>query len=425
MTMNCVIGSKEMWMRGWWPVLLFVLLGGWFFGCGCNGGNPGTNNPPADSDLDGAVDGADGQPVDSTVDADGELPDGGTHYEYCKETFFQLPPTTDDHVHGPMLGGNYVTYARYLNYPESETQYDLYLFDLESCTEYLICDVERSQMPGSIYNSQVFWNDSRFLYDSQDPDYHRVELYLFDIPTWTETRLTDSIEMKISPLVHGDYMVFLDNTNAPDAYFGLTLMNLVTSEQKTLATWEAATEEYSISDRYVVWAARSFDATSYGKNVFYYDLLTEETHHLEATRPFNVTMVVEDKGKILWVKESSELIYSMMVHDIATGSDTALTDGTYDAIGPSIKGHLATWITYEYSGGSFAWDPSERDICLFDMETGVSRRVTDHSTYWGATEPDPPWLVIGEGHGTYTASIFVLNLLKGGYIDTSGHVIAE
>jgi hypothetical protein len=64
----------------------------------------------------------------------------------------------------------------------------------------------------------------------------------------------------------------------------------VSSEQKTLATWEVATEQYSISDRYVVWAGRSFDATSYGKDVFYDDLLTEQTHHLEETRPFNVTM---------------------------------------------------------------------------------------------------------------------------------------
>ena len=424
MTMICVIGSKKMRMRGWWPVLLVVFWGGWFTGCGCSGGNPGTNNPPADSDLDGAVDGADGQPVDSTVDADGELPDGGTHYEYCKETFFQLPPTTDDHVHGPMLGGNYVTYARYLNYPESETQYDLYLFDLELCTEYLICDVERSQLPGSIYNSQVFWNDSRFLYDSQDPDYHRVELYLFDIPTWTETRLTDSIEMKISPLVHGDYVVFLDNTDAPDGYFGLSLMNLVTSEQKTLATWEAATEEYSISDRYVVWAGRSFDATSYGKDVFYYDLLTEETHHLEGTRQHHVVMVTETQGKILWVKNDN-LYFSIMLHDIVSGDDVELTDGSFDCVYPRARGNLVVWWTYEYSGGTYAGNPAQRDVYLFDLDTGEGRRVTDVSSTWSGRSPDPPWLPIEKDHGPNTSEFFVLNLLKGGYIDTSGHVIAE
>jgi hypothetical protein len=53
-------------------------------------------------------------------------------------------------------------------------------------------------------------------------------------------------------------------------------------------------------------------------------------------------------------RESSELIYTIILYDIETETEVALTDTSYDAIGPSVKGHLATWLTYEHSGGSFA-----------------------------------------------------------------------
>ena len=274
---------------------------------------------------------------------------------------------------------------RWINYPDSETRGDVYLFDLQTCTEHLICNAEWTQKPGSIVDSQVYWDDSRYF--SGDPSDRRGEIFVFDIETWQETRLTDSPEMKAGPRGNGQYLVFLDTTGAPDGHFGLTLMDLMTSEQKTLAPWEAGTEEFHISDRYVVWAARSFDASSYGKDVFYYDLVTEQTHHVEETMPFHVTMVTESEGKILWVKESSELTYSIIAYDIETETEAALTDPSYDAIGPSVRGHLATWLTYEHSGGSFAWDPSDRDVCLFDLDTGVSRRVTDYSTFWGGNCP--------------------------------------
>jgi hypothetical protein len=286
----------------------------------------------------------------------------------------------------------------------------------------LICDAEWTQQPGSIVDSQVYWDDSRYF--SGDPSDRRGEIFVFDIETWEETRLTDTPEMKAGPRGNGQYLVFLDTTGAPDGHFGLTLMDLVTSEQKSLAPWEAGAEEYHISERYVVWAASSFDASSYGKDVFYYDLVTEETHHLEESMAFHVYRLSVGGSKIVWEKNDN-LYYSIMLHDIETGEDVELTDGSFDCIAPQARGNLTVWETYEYSGGTYSGTPAERDVYLFDLDTGVGRRVTDQSTTWWGRAPDPPWLPIIKGYGPDTMEVFVMNLEKAGLLDSSGHVIPE
>ena len=88
----------------WWAGLLggaLALIGA---GCGCNGGNPGTNIAP-DALYDAQVDAADTRPDagDAKVEDDGQAPDGA-QYNYCDAAFFQLPPTQDDLVLSPVMG---------------------------------------------------------------------------------------------------------------------------------------------------------------------------------------------------------------------------------------------------------------------------------------------------------------------------------
>jgi hypothetical protein len=330
----------------------------------------------------------------------------------------------EDITQGPWAHSGLVVYARHIVRPvdEPSTWYDVYMFDLSTCREHVICEEEGIQFTATTYDDQLFWSDARPF--GTEPSGERFEIYMFDTVTWTEHRLTDSPTTKGYPLSNGSYVVFWDSAEAPDGEFGLTLMELNSSDQETISPWQAAPEIHSISERYVAWTAYSLDATpSYDKNAYYYDLQTKETRILESTREFDVRRVAVSNGKIMWSKETTDFRQSVMLHDIETETNVSLTEDSYWSYPCFANKGLAVWMT-----SKFAPDPESkkiRDIVIFDLETGVERRVTNYSDSWGANMPDPPWLVLYISGGRDYMDLFALNLVKAGILDEFGRVIPQ
>jgi hypothetical protein len=78
----------------------------------------------------------------------------------------------------------------------------------------------------SIYGDRIVWNDCRHdLEHSTDCGYaDRTEIYLYDIVTGTETRLTDSMSKKHDPLVFEDRVYFtMADTDGIESIFEITL----------------------------------------------------------------------------------------------------------------------------------------------------------------------------------------------------------
>jgi hypothetical protein len=108
------------------------------------------------------------------------------------------------------------------------------------------------------------------------------------------------------------------------------------------------------------------------------------------------------------------------VHDLETGEDSWPLTSPGDQILVSAAGHVVAYCDTENLGHDWFAD-QKAHVEIADTETKVTRQITNiASAYWGVARHDK-YLAYGMGERT----IMLCDLEKGGYIDSSGHVIPE
>jgi hypothetical protein len=111
----------------------------------------------------------------------------------------------------------------------------------------------------------------------------RGDLYAYDLTTGIRTQLTDTPDdEEWLEAVHYPYLVY--STRVPSGVSpdkGLTLWNRETDERVLLADHTQAPEGVSISEQYVSWCVYG----DWGKDVYYDDLETGQTTHVDASGP--------------------------------------------------------------------------------------------------------------------------------------------
>jgi len=402
--------------------LVLSCLAGVLCVSGCVDDAPGNDDALVDAlpDEDGAVDADAGDAAGDAETADASP--GVTQYDFCGQEQFMLPPAPTEDILSVASWGRYVATARWLDPSEHVQYHDIFLFDLEECKEYVVCAQPGIQAGAYVHGGTVFWGD--FRYNSGGDD-RRTELFSFDVETWEELRLTDDPEAKAFPKYNGRHVVYKDSTGATqEGRYGLTLWDLQTDEHTTLATWQAAPEFHAISERYVAWTAYSLGEPGYGKDVFYHDLQTGESTRIQTTGLFDIRVLDLSGDRILWMENDSDH-YNIILYEIGAEEEVRLTDDGFDHMAPRLRGNLAMWITYKYSGGSYATDPARKDLVLYDLDTGVERRITSESVPWGTGYADPPWMWYVKVLAPYHFEIHVVNLPMAGLVDANGNVIPE
>jgi len=112
----------------------------------------------------------------------------------------------------PDISGNTVTWLRQEDYQKA----DIFAFDLESGLEIQVSHSGYAAFSPSIYGDKIVWTDARssdgnttndVVINGQGPS---ADIYLYDLETETETRLTTTEEWKVgqSSVIYGDYMVY-------------------------------------------------------------------------------------------------------------------------------------------------------------------------------------------------------------------------
>lgn len=391
----------------------------YLWGCGCGSRSPG-GSTGLDCGLDSSMEAS--APADASMDGsmDGSGRPQGIQHDYCHQTRFKLPPTSEDISGFVSLSNGRVTYSMRPDPKDTVHSFDLYLFDLLTCTEYVVAGHVGTQV-GSIWQDTIVWADERWSTSQQ----FNTELVSLDIPTWTETRLTFSLDAaEAHPRTNGRHLVFWDSDGAPpEGYYGLTLWDTLTNERTRLAEWDLGPTNHYIGQRYVAFAA-GHPLGSY-KDVYYHDILTRTTHHIESTGPGQQEFVRAWEGTIVW-EEEKDCRFEVVVYDIETGQEMRPIDDEYDETRPGIWQNLLIYNTYRYSGMSWCGGPyNYRDVCIHDLDTGYGRRITEESGYWWPLAVDPPWLVYSMGFGPQKEEYYVINLVQAGMLDQDGHVIPE
>ncbi len=239
----------------------------------CDGDNPGDR-------LDGGTEAGLEASIADVVVPDVTVPDARVDSAWCGQNPFPgvdpnaleltpVPPT-------PMClsfsrDGSYVAYSRTdPSLPGPGSDYEVYLFDLDTWQEVRITDQPDSrQCLPAVHGEYIVHNDSRF--SGTPGDDSGVELILYDIASGLETRLTNSPDSKSFPLLNDAYIVYSFSLPG-DGSKSWRLFERSTGISSELSPNGSAAEGWSISERYVTWVAIAPGVPFWNKDVHIHDL---------------------------------------------------------------------------------------------------------------------------------------------------------
>lgn len=397
-------------------VVWMVLAGA---GCGCEGASSGgadASVDAADARQEASVAQDAGRDGGADARPDATWPPVGVSYDFCDEPFFKLPIDSETQktprVH---LWGSGLLYPK-TDAGDSES-HRLFYFDLEQCKEYRIAGNEE-QGGGNIWESLIVYS----LCDgcSNDP-FRGTDLEMIDVEDWHRERLTDDHPGRISPIHNGQQILFLriDDYNPPNApVTPLGMLDTVSGEEIEL---EPSGGYYAISERHAVWRSHMGG----GSHVAYMDLQTEEIVHIESTWPWNQMGLDTWGNYIVWVASENYVDppFHARLYHVRSGQETVLTEDEETLCYATIHENLVAWTTTHYR------DPSiegirPADIELYDIKTGLHRRLTSQPSRMRQSRVFQPYLlIIDVGEQKSMHDWYVANLEKLGVIDAQGNLL--
>lgn len=359
---------------------------------------------------------------------DGGLSDGGVSpegvtYDFCDQVLFKLPiGGPEEDMFGITLWDGRLAYTRG---PATSMRYELYLFDIADCTEYKLT-TGAIAVEAFIHRSEIIYTDHA---DSRtEPDYHCADLHRYDLENWTDERLTDHPFCEWNPMTNGRHVGYLRSTEPGG---GAPQENLLWDRQLgteiQLAEPAMQAGYHDISERYVAWSAYTPLADSVGKDVFFYDLVTQQETHIEFTMPY-FCYEVQLWGEYLTYTCSEYWIeppYHLKLYHLPTGEELHLVgDGATEAgIGDGvIHEKLVMWNTTRHMSEIGIFEPNS-DIELYDIDSGVLRRITTLESRLRIGALHFPYALVGRSLGSNAQEHYVLDLVQLGVVDAEGRVI--
>ncbi|MHC4974267.1 MAG: FIMAH domain-containing protein [Planctomycetota bacterium] len=154
---------------------------------------------------------------------------------------------------GPRISGDRVVWADY-----RALQYDVYVYDLTTDVETRITDEAADQVWPDICGDRVVWHDARN---------GRPDIYLCDLSTGVETRITDDPNYnQWYPRISGDRIVWQDARNG----WSLYMHDLATGTETLISDASGSVLAPTISGDQIVWT----DFRNSQWDLFLYDLAT-------------------------------------------------------------------------------------------------------------------------------------------------------
>jgi beta propeller repeat protein len=247
---------------------------------------------------------------------------------------------------------------------------DIYMYDLFISTETQITNDEADQLNPDIYGDRIVWQDSRN---------GKSDLYMFNVSTSKETRITTSGSVYYGSEIYGDRIVWMDKRNsgsAPDDGFGGfdVYMYDLSTKKETRITKSTIPDNpdlnvfVDIYDNKIVWGP-DMD----GSNISVYDLSTSRQENVSsALQLYNIAF---SGNRIVGTnnREGREGIVNM--YDLSTATETKITSDFSAYGGPDISGNRIVWPDSRNS--DLPPDSgSELDLYMYDLSTSTETQIT-------------------------------------------------
>jgi hypothetical protein len=291
----------------------------------------------------------------------------------------------------------------------------VYLLDLETCVEHqLTVDTQAGWV--HIHGNNVVWDDRK-----DDRQVWCSEIRHHDLATGIEERLTETSQCELEPRTSGRHVAYRRLETITDAP-SLRLLDRQTGIDIELSPDWTNIESFDLNDRYVVWVAYTQDPLSVGRDVFYHDLTTSVTHHIDATYQRYQYWVFLWEDWVTWQGTDAHLSGPsfLTMYNLATNEERLLLEGDYSVGSGPISGAQVVFSTSLYKGTTSVFPA---DIEIYDVNANDFRRLTTSDGMIAPTAISPPYLLMIRFLGLpdrFQNDFYVANLETLGVLDASG-----
>ncbi|MDO8240358.1 MAG: GLUG motif-containing protein [Candidatus Moranbacteria bacterium] len=251
--------------------------------------------------------------------------------------------------YNPAISGDKIIWQDYRN-----GNYDIYLYNLTTQTETRITTDSSHQYEPAISGDKIIWQDYRN---------GNADIYLYNLTTQTETQITTNGSTQSSPAISGDKIIWQDyrNSNNSDIY----LYDLATQTETQITTNGSYLSSPAISGDKIVWQ----DYRSGNWDIYLYNLTTQTETRITTNSSEQSSPAISG-DKIIW-QDYRNGNYDIYLYNLTTQTETRITTDSSQQYEPAISGDKIVW--YDNRNGS-------ADIYLYNLTTQTETQITTDSS---------------------------------------------
>ena len=230
---------------------------------------------------------------------------------------------------------------------------DIYLYDIATGIETQVTSETHGQFLPAINGSMIAYADDR----AGPTSFH---VYAFDLATGVETRITPDAGEQVAPAVSPGFVVWEDFQG------GMGTVNVWAWDRTTPVTsrFPVSPSRFpqihpSISGNVVVWA----EYNGFVYDIAMRDLTTPGITFLTNSTTSNCMNPDIDGDSVVYMCDRAGN-WDIFLYDLATNTETQITNDPADQSNPRISGNRIAWEDYRNPGG-------QSDLYGYDISTGT------------------------------------------------------
>jgi beta propeller repeat protein len=260
-----------------------------------------------------------------------------------KSTAINIP--VNNSTEHPAIYGNKMVWSFFNTYNVSNV--GLYVYDISTSESSLITEEVYGWVLPDIYDNIIVWS-------SESSDY-KSDVYMHDISTHTQTRITTSGSAK-NPAIYGNRIVWEDARNS-DVY----MYDLFTKKETRITTNGTASQPNIYGNR-ILWIDDG-GRTNGKSDIYMYDLSTKEETKITTSGSVACGYTPGiDGNRIVWTDYGNGYRPNICMYDLSTKKKTQITTSG-KAVSPSIYGNIIVYGDYRSAppGDSYC------DVYMYDL----------------------------------------------------------